>query len=194
MPGELLLDTGALVSLLDRSQTHHLKCRRAFADWTGPVVSTEAVLTEATHLLAGVQGGRAACVDFFLSGGAVLVPSTPTSLQRVRKLLDKYADLPMDFADATLVALAEELDCTSVFTTDRTDFSVYRLKGRKPFRMVPTIDRSDRAEVRCQRRCVLRRAPWSPCPHLSSSPVTSGLWSVIPAFRPLHLQVTVPAS
>ena len=106
MPGELLLDTGALVSLLDRSQTHHQKCRRAFAEWTDPVVSTEAVLTEATHLLAGVRGGRVACVDFFLSGGALLVPSTATSLQRVRKLLDKYADLPMDFADATLVALA----------------------------------------------------------------------------------------
>ena len=66
--GELLLDTGALVSLLDRSQTHHQKCRRTFAAWTGPVVSIEAVLTEATHRLAGVQGGRAACVDFFLSG------------------------------------------------------------------------------------------------------------------------------
>jgi predicted nucleic acid-binding protein len=101
------------------------------------VVSTEAVLTEATHLLAGVRGGRAACVDFFLSGGALLVPSTATSLQRVRKLLDKYADLPMDFADATLVALAEELDCTSVFTTDRTDFSVYRLKGRRAFHLLP---------------------------------------------------------
>ena len=138
MRGELLLDTGALVSLLDRSQTHHLKCRRAFADWTGPVVSTEAVLTEATHLLAGVRGGRAACVDFFLSGGALLVPSSTASLQRVRKLLDKYGDLPMDFADATLVALAEELDCTSVFTTDRTDFSVYRIKGRKPFRILPS--------------------------------------------------------
>ena len=137
MPSELLLDTGALVSLLDCSQTHHLKCRRAFADWTGPVVSTEAVLTEATHLLAGVRGGRAACVDFFLSGGALLVPSTATSLRRVRKLLEKYADLPMDFADATLVALAEELDCTSVFTTDRTDFSVYRIRGRKPFRLLP---------------------------------------------------------
>jgi uncharacterized protein len=138
MPGELLLDTGALVSLLDRSQRHHQKCRRAFAEWTGPVVSTEAVLTEATYLLAGVHGGRTACFDFFLSGGAVLVPSTATSLRRVRKLLDKYADLPMDFADATLVALAEELDCSSVFTTDRTDFSVYRLKGRKPFRLVPS--------------------------------------------------------
>jgi predicted nucleic acid-binding protein len=137
VPGELLLDTGALVSLLDRSQSQHLKCRRAFSDWTGPVVSTEAVLTEATHLLTGVRGGRIACVDFFLSGGALLVPSSAMSLQRVRRLLDKYADRPMDFADATLVALAEELDCTSVFTTDRTDFSVYRLKGRKPFRLVP---------------------------------------------------------
>jgi len=138
MPGELLLDTGALVSLLDRSQTHHLTCRRVFADWSGPLVSTEAVLTEATPLLGGVDGGRAACVDFFLSGGAILVPTSPASLQRVRRLLDKYADLPMDYADATLVALAEELDCTSVFTTDRTDFSVYRIKSRKPFRIVPS--------------------------------------------------------
>jgi len=97
-----------------------------------------AVLAEATYLLAGVQGGRAACVDFFLSGGALLVPSSTASLQRVRKLLDKHADLPMDFADATLVALAEELDCTSVFTTDRTDFSAYRIRGRKPFRILPS--------------------------------------------------------
>ena len=137
MAGELLLDTGALVSLLDRSQTHHVACRRAFDDWTGTVVSTEAVLTEATHLLAGVEGGRAACVEFFLAGGAVLVPSTHASLRRVRTLLDKYADLPMDFADATLVALAEELGSPLVFTTDRTDFAVYRLKNRKSFRMVP---------------------------------------------------------
>ena len=144
MRGELLLDTGALVSLLDRSQTHHLKCRRAFADWTGPVVSTEAVLTEATHLLAGVQGGRAACVDFFLSGGALLVPSSSASLQRVRKLLDKYADLPMDFADATLVALAEELDCTSVFTTDRYGF--FGLQDQRPEALSYPAERLSRPE------------------------------------------------
>ena len=137
MAGELLLDTGALVSLLDRSQTHHAACRRLFDDWDGSVVSTEAVLTEATHLLAGVHGGTASCVDFFLAGGAVLVPSTAASLRRVRKLLDKYSDLPMDFADATLVALAEELGRNVVFTIDRTDFSIYRLKDRKAFRILP---------------------------------------------------------
>ena len=139
MAGELLLDTGALVSLLDRSQTHHTACRRVFADWTGSVVSTEAVLTEATHLLARVRGGPAACVDFFLAGGAVIIPSSSNSLRRVKALLDKYADLPIDFADATLVALGEELDISVVFTTDRTDFSVYRLGGRKSFRILPEM-------------------------------------------------------
>ena len=140
MAGELLLDTGALVSLLDRSQTHHDTCRRFFDTWTGSVVSTEAVLTEATHLLASVDRGVTACVEFFLQGGAVLVPSTPASLNRVRTLLEKYADLPMDFADATLVTLAEELGSALVFTTDRTDFAVYRLKDRKPFRIVPDLE------------------------------------------------------
>ena len=140
MAGELLLDTGALVSLLDRSQTHHDRCRRFFDAWTGSVVSTEAVLTEATHLLASVDRGVTACVEFFLQGGAVLVPSTPASVKRVRTLLEKYADLPMDFADATLVTLAEELGSALVFTTDRTDFAVYRLKDRKPFRIVPDLE------------------------------------------------------
>jgi predicted nucleic acid-binding protein len=138
--GELLLDTGALVSLLDRSQTHHHRCRTFFEAWSGPVVSTEAVLTEATHLLASVDGGMTASVDFFLEGGAVIVPSTPASLKRVRALLAKYVDLPMDFADATLVALAEELNSTLVFTTDRKDFTVYRVKDRKPFRIVPELE------------------------------------------------------
>ncbi|MBI3047203.1 MAG: PIN domain-containing protein [Acidobacteria bacterium] len=133
----MLLDTGALVSLLDRNQAHHLECRQFFEAWTGAVVSTEAVLTEASYLLTGVKGGTVSCVDFFLAGGAALVPTTPTALKRVRTLLDKYADLPMDFADATLVVLAEELETSLVFTTDRTDFSVYRIKGRKPFRIVP---------------------------------------------------------
>jgi predicted nucleic acid-binding protein len=135
--GELLLDTGALVSLLDRSQTHHERCRTFYEGWRGPVASTEAVLTEAAHLLAAVPGGITAAVDFFLEGGAVIVPSTPASLRRARTLLEKYAGLPMDVADATLVVLAEELGTSLVFTTDRSDFSVYRLNGRKAFHIVP---------------------------------------------------------
>jgi len=135
--GELLLDTGALVSLLDRSQNNHRKFVQFFAGWDGPVVSTEAVLTEATHLLGGLHAGRQACVDFFLSGGALLVPATTASLRRSRELLGQYSDLPMDYADATLVVLAEELGTNLVFTTDRRDFAVYRTRTRRSFEFLP---------------------------------------------------------
>jgi len=137
MAGELLLDTGALVSLLDRSQRLHREFRRFFEKWDRAVVSTEAVLTEATHLLGRVQGGRKACLEFFLEGGAVLVPFSPGSLRRCGKLLEQYSDLPMDYADSTLVALAEELDTNLVLTTDRRDFGVYRIGGRRRFRVLP---------------------------------------------------------
>lgn len=137
MAGELLLDTGALVSLLDRSQTHHQEFADFFADWQGAVVSTEAVLTESTHLLGRVRGGRQACLDFFLSGGATLVPSNEAALARCRELIDKYDDLPMDYADATLVVLADEIETNLVLTTDRRDFQVYRGARNTPFQILP---------------------------------------------------------
>ena len=139
MAGELLLDTGALVSLLDRSQSFHSEFATFFERWRGPVVSTEAVLTEATHLLARVPGGPRACCDFFLEGGAVLVPSSPASLRRCRELIHVYRDLPMDFADATLVVLAEELRTSLVLTTDRRDFGIYRIEGKRKFKVKPEL-------------------------------------------------------
>ena len=138
MRGELLLDTGALVSLLDRSQTHHLKCRRAFADWTGPVVSTEAVLTETTHLLAGVQGGRAACVDFFLSGGALLrsfehdvIAACPEAARQVCGSADGLCG-----CHACRAGRGARLH---VRVHDGSDgFFGLQIKGRKPFRILPS--------------------------------------------------------
>lgn len=138
MTGDLLLDTGALVSLLDRNQRDHQPCARFFESWEGSVLSSEAVLTEATHLLGGIPGGRRSCLDFFLAGGALLVPTTPASLRRARELIEQYASLPMDYADAMLVVLAEEIETDLVFTTDRRDFSVYRIRGRRRFRIVPS--------------------------------------------------------
>ncbi len=145
MAGELLLDTGALVSLLDRSQNLHRACREFFASWRGPVVSTEAVLTESTHLLGHLPGGRESCLEFFLSGGATLIVSSLPSLRRCKVLLKKYSDLPMDFADATLVVLAEELGTDLVFTTDYRDFGVYRAGGKRGFQIFPQQEGSGRA-------------------------------------------------
>jgi predicted nucleic acid-binding protein len=136
--GELLLDTSALVGLLDRSQTIHEACVEFYSAWDGPVVTSEAVLTESAHLLSDVYRGSTACIDFILKGDVVLVPSTTVSLQRCRTLIDKYADLPMDFADATLVVLAEELHTDLVFTVDQ-DFNVYRIRGRNRFAVFPKV-------------------------------------------------------
>ena len=101
-------------------------------------MSTEAVLTEATHLLSRVRGGREKCLAFFLEGGAVLMSPSVTTLRRCHQLIEKYADVPMDYADATLVALAEELDTDLIFTTDG-DFQVYRMGKNRPFRVVPGL-------------------------------------------------------
>jgi predicted nucleic acid-binding protein len=136
VPGELILDTGALVGLLDRSQSVHEACVEFYSSWAGSVVTSEAVLTEAIHLLSGTRGSGAACLDFVLRGGVILLPSTELSLKRCRNLMEKYADLPMDFADATLVVIAEELNTDLVFTIDR-DFGLYRIRGRKHIRIVP---------------------------------------------------------
>ena len=63
MAGELLLDTGAVVGLLDRGQTVHQACADFYGQWDGQVVTSEAVITESTHLLSGARGGSAACID-----------------------------------------------------------------------------------------------------------------------------------
>ena len=101
-------------------------------------MSTEAVLTEATHLLARVKRGREKCLEFFLEGGATLVFPSSATLRRCHQLIEKYADVPMDYADATLVAFAEELDTDLVFTTDG-DFQIYRMRRNQPLRIVPSL-------------------------------------------------------
>jgi predicted nucleic acid-binding protein len=135
--GELLLDTGALVSLLNRKEPLHERCREVLREWRRPIVSTEAVLTEATHLLGQIPGGRARCIEYFVRGAAILVPTTAGMLRRCRTLVEQYADVPMAYADATLVALAEELDTDFVFTTDRHDFGIYRVGDRRRFQILP---------------------------------------------------------
>ena len=137
MAGELVLDTGPFVALVDRSEARHLDCVQALEGWTGSIVTTEAVLTETLHLVGPGWRPRRACLEFIFRGAVLLAPSSLQSLERVAILMEKYADLPMDYADATVVALAEELGTEQVFTLDRQDFSVYRLHGTRAFRLLP---------------------------------------------------------
>lgn len=137
MPVELLLDTGAFVALVDRSETSHKDCVAVLERWAGTIMTTEAVLAETLYLVGPAWLPQKACLEFILRGAFLLVPSPRASLQKVTALMGKYRDLPMDYADATLVALAEESETEHVFTLDRKGFSTYRLHGRKTFRLVP---------------------------------------------------------
>jgi predicted nucleic acid-binding protein len=135
--GKLILDTGPLVALIDRSETRHYDCVEVLENWTGTILSTEAVLTEALHLLGPNRRTQRACLEFFLRGAVLLAPTSLETLARVAVLMEKYADLPMDYADATLVALAEDLGTEQIFTLDRRGFSVFRASGRRPLHRIP---------------------------------------------------------
>ena len=135
--GELLLDTGALVAVLHGGDRDHRRCADVLTAFRGTLLTTEAVLTEAMYLLGRARGGRAACLEFFARGGATLIPQSRDSLLRCQALMSRYEDVPMDFADATLVALAEEVGTRRVFTLDRRGFQAYRVGRRERFVLVP---------------------------------------------------------
>lgn len=133
----ILLDTGAFVALLDKSEKNHERCVTFFKGYKGKVLTTEPVLTEAVYLLGPSIKAQKACIEFVLKGGATLVPQSMGSLSRAVVLMEKYRDMQMDFADATLVSLAEETGIDEVFTLDIRGFSAYRIYGKKVFKLWP---------------------------------------------------------
>jgi len=132
-----LLDTGPWVALLDRSENAHEACKEWFQRFSGQLYTTEPVLTEVMYLLSFSMPAQHAAIDFVLKGAVTLVPSDVQALMAMRSLMEKYADLPMDFADASLVYLAEETGILHVVTLDRRDFSVYRTTQNYPFKVSP---------------------------------------------------------
>jgi predicted nucleic acid-binding protein len=133
----VLLDTGVLVALLDKSERNHEDCVAFIKSFRGGILTTEPVLTEAMYLLSPSIRAQRACIEFILKGGASLVPQSAESLARAAALMGKYKDIPMDFADATLVALAEEMNVTDALTLDKRGFNAYRIRGKTPFRILP---------------------------------------------------------
>ena len=132
-----ILDTGPWVALIDRSESGHKQCVHWFKDFSGRLYSTEAVLTEVLYLLNFSIKAQCAALDFVLESIVEIVPSNTDSLKKVKNLMKKYADRPMDFADATIVSLAAETGIHNVVTFDKTDFAIYRLPKKKAFTIMP---------------------------------------------------------
>lgn len=133
---DLILDTGAVVALLNRKDESHVSCTEFFKNFQGRLFSTEPVLTESLYLLSHSFDNEKKCLLFFQEE-IQLVASSRKILSQTLTLMEKYQDIPMDFADATLVALAEEIETGDIFTLDRRGFETYRWERNKTFKIYP---------------------------------------------------------
>ena len=100
-------------------------------------MTTEAVITEATHLLGRGGAAPVRALEFVLAAGIPVVPLPVPTLRQVASLMRQYADVPMDFADATLVAVGDALGLSRVFTVDRRGFAAYRGARGLAFTLLP---------------------------------------------------------
>jgi predicted nucleic acid-binding protein len=132
-----LIDTGALLALLHEDDRWHPRCVDTFRRLRIPWATSVAVLTEFFYLASRGPRSVATTWDFVRSGTIVLLPIDYADLPALDELMRRYADRPMDFADATLVHLARRESLTTVFTIDHDDFETYRIDGRRRFRIVP---------------------------------------------------------
>ena len=133
-----LTDTGPLVGIIDEDDKHHAACAAELPRLDAPMVTPWLCFTEAMYLL-GESLGHSGQDDLWKlvdNGSLVIHESTPAERARMRELMAKYKDTPMDLADASLVAAAEVLGIRRIFTVD-SDFVVYRLPGKQSFEIVP---------------------------------------------------------
>src|SRR5580698_6202330 len=137
MAADALVDTGAILALLDRSDRWHSLCVDAFQQLRLPLVTSEAVLTELFHLVGDSRHEKDAAWTFLRSGAITLAVIEHSELPQMEALMSRYWDRPMDFADATLVYLAKRETLSTVFTVDHADFETYRIDGRRRFRILP---------------------------------------------------------
>ncbi|MBM4351754.1 MAG: PIN domain-containing protein [Deltaproteobacteria bacterium] len=134
---QVIVDTGPWVAFIDRSEAMHKKCVEWLRQFEGHIFSSEAVLTEVLYLLNFSYKAQSAAIDFILNGAITLAPLSLESLKKTKKLMEKYKDIPMDYADATLVCLAEDLSINHVITFDSKHFGIYRLIRKQPFVIFP---------------------------------------------------------
>lgn len=133
-----LLDSGVIVALLDRSETHHDRCLTALEGLEGPLVTCEAVIAESCNLLRGLPGAVDAVLENVERGIFQIPFQLSRSASLVRSVMRKYRDLPADFADACLVRLADELNTGDILTLDR-DFESYRWRKTRAFRLLVAL-------------------------------------------------------
>jgi uncharacterized protein len=133
-----LTDAGPLVALIDADEPDHERCRETLKQLTLPLITTWPAFTEAIYLLgrAASWQGQEPLWRMVPREDLVIAQPSAAASKRAAHLMERYPDRPMDLADATLVALAEERRLKRIFTLD-ADFHIYRLHGRQAFEILP---------------------------------------------------------
>lgn len=125
----ILVDAGPLVALVDADDQHHRACVAALKEIREPLGTVWPPVIEAMYLLTGHPRAQEALWEILERRAVRLLPLDRTDFPRMRELMRKYADRPMDMADAALLRVAEREGTRKIFTVDRKDFTVYRLHG-----------------------------------------------------------------
>ena len=133
-----LIDTGPLVAFFDKDDRYHSLCVEVLKEIREPLMTTSPVLTECFYLLNFSWEVQDSLWLFIRRGGIEIYPLEDELLPHCRELMKQYRDLPMDLADATLVALADAILVPKIFTLDHKDFSIYRFKQKKRFTLIPS--------------------------------------------------------
>jgi hypothetical protein len=132
-----LVDTGPLVAYLDRADSQHGDVAACIDGFSGQLTTTGAVVTEVMYFVSESPHGPVSFAEMLASAHVQIVEMVqPPRIVAAAALMKKYEDTPMDFADATLVAAAEQLGILDVLTLDRRGFSTYRTSKGKAFRLV----------------------------------------------------------
>ena len=128
----ILLDTGVVVALLDRSEKYHQRCAEAVSELARPIVTCEAVIAKSCYLLRQLPGAPEVVLQNVAQGVFLIPFQLSRATAPLRNIMRKYSDLPADFADACLIHLADELNTGEILTLDQ-DFIYYRWRKTRRF-------------------------------------------------------------
>ena len=130
----LLVDAGALIALVNNRDRYHSNISKILAEYFGDLLTTWPAVTEACHILPAHLGPA---LLGWLSTSRWRTLGMEKAAPRMRDLMLKYADRPMDLADASMVWAAEQTGFRNILTTDRTDFEIYRTESGQRFEILP---------------------------------------------------------
>jgi len=135
--GRVLVDTGPLIAILSQRDRHHQECVDLLATLRAPLLTCWPVLTEALWLLRHYPAAMQRLLGSFDSGFLRLLVLDADSIPWIARFLHRYRNVDAQAADAALMYLAEREGIETVFTLDRRDFSVYRLRANKAVHILP---------------------------------------------------------